>query len=224
MTTEIALRPAPYVLGITGYAQSGKDSFAEFLSKHGNSDKMKVAVLSLAAPLKMAIESLTWGLVSYASMESGEHKKAPVPLFGGETLRNFMVAMGDFCRSFNPEIFPEILQYRIMCHWSLSDSPDIPHLYVIPDVRRENELYVCDRVIRVSRPGVAPAVSHPTEGELDSHKLWLVHNDQGLPELEEKARNLLSELVTDWSISGLPEYIQGPTGVPEKKPSEPAST
>jgi hypothetical protein len=197
-------KPLPLVLGITGYGQSGKDTLARLISEAGEEMDVPVYIVRLAQPLKAGIESLTYSLVTQEAMEDGEAKASHPPLFGGDSLRKFLIDLGDFCRARNEDFFVGLALYAISATW-MRGAPDKRAVFIVPDIRRNNELVIANEVIRVVRPNTGPAANHPTEGELDEYECTVIENTGSLDELKEKAR----EFFTDF-IAGPEEYVTRP--------------
>ncbi len=200
----IETKPLPLILGITGYAQSGKDTLARLLSEIGDELDVPVYIVRLAQPLKAGIESLTYDLVTQEDMEDGEAKASRVPLFGGDSLRKFLIDLGDFCRTRNEDFFVELALYAISATW-MRGAPDKRAVFIVPDIRRKNELVIAHEVIRITRPDTGPAANHPTEGELDEHECTVIENTGSLDELKKKAREFLVDF-----IAGPEEFVIKP--------------
>jgi hypothetical protein len=163
----------PVFLGITGYGRSGKDTVAYFMEHQWDFRK-----ISLAEPIKKCLTEMT------GEWFHTEAKHREAPLFNGATFRDVMISFGDWARSYNEDIFVDILRNKA---WSYTGK-----LFVVPDIRRENELKLCDATIRVVRPGVGPAAEHPSEGELDKVQPdYTIVNDGTLDDLHKKVTALM---------------------------------
>lgn len=165
----------PIYIGITGYARSGKDTVADILEEIlPHSYKM-----SLATSMKHGLTELIGDFPGFFT----EEKHLVAPFFGKATYREVLISFGDWARSYNEDIFVDILKERS----NLTGS-----CVIVPDVRRLNEVQHMDFLIRVTRPGVGPGANHPTEGELDGYpEDFLIENDGNLTDLEAKVKQVV---------------------------------
>jgi len=176
------------LIGLSGYARSGKDSFAQALvSRHGFTRAAFADVLKQlsceADPficdgkrLSMIINEMGW-----------EVAKEHIP----ET-RQFLQRLGESTRN--------ILYEDVWVDALLNRHSDISRL-VISDVRYPNEVEAIRSrggvVVRIVRHGVGPANSHISETALDNVDLdAVVVNCGSLDDLALKADSLLSNLVS----------------------------
>jgi dephospho-CoA kinase len=169
----------PIYIGITGYGRSGKDTVARLLADT-LSKSHEVVIESLADSLKHGLSEL----IDRPGDFQTDRKENKAPFFGDATYRDVMISFGDWARSFNEDIFVDLLK----------DSPYIHEedIVIVPDIRRMNEVRHMDFLIRVTRPGVGPAADHPTEGELDGYpEDFLIENDGSLEALREKVAEIL---------------------------------
>jgi hypothetical protein len=163
------------IIGLTGYAQSGKDTVASFLVEHYGykrvafADKIRDLLFKMnpivkpGLRLQDAIEEMGW-----------EKAKVRIP-----EVRRIMQELGVGAR----EVFGEN-------HWVVEayKDMDLNANYVVTDVRFANEaswVKAFDGDIwRVTRAGVGPVNGHVSESELESIPYdALITNDGDLKDL-----------------------------------------
>lgn len=161
------MRKVP-LLGVTGYARAGKDTFAEALIQ--NEGWKRVA---FADPLKAIARDIGW---------NGEKDD-----YGRVLLQNLGVAVREHLRS---EAWVTVGEDAI----EHADAPvvvtDVRFLNEINMIHRRG-----GKIIRVDRPGVEAANAHVSEHEWQKVPPDAVfHNDGTLDEIPEKARKFVAEL------------------------------
>lgn len=198
------------VIGLSGYARSGKDAVAKILvEEHGYirvswGDKLREAVYALnpivGATSQHGVEDLAdeWGFVSgamrYADVidEIGYEAAKDHQIYGPE-VRRTLQRMGT-------EAGRNVLGENVWVD-ALVNTMEAGKRYVIPDTRFPNEaLAITERmageVWRVNRPGFAPANSHPSETALDGWQFNAnVNNDGTLDDLRLTVHHLIEQ---DW--------------------------
>jgi hypothetical protein len=109
------------MIGISGYARSGKDTFGESLVKALNLQGIKAKTYALATQLKFDISFLTEGDFGINAFTKDDEEK--------KIIRPLLVGYGEAWRRADPE------------HWlSIIDSNLEPRtLPIITDIRYENE-------------------------------------------------------------------------------------
>lgn len=172
------------IIGLAGYARSGKDTIADLLAEHGYrkqafADPMREALYTLnpnvdvngyRMTLQQAVNGLGWEGLKDLSDE----------------LRPLLQRFGtDVCRHlFGQDIWVKTAMARVA-----GDT-------VFADVRFPNEADAIREaggvLLRVVRPGVAPANAHASERALDDYLFdATIHNDGTLAELKEKTVDAL---------------------------------
>jgi hypothetical protein len=178
----------PIIIGIAGYAGSGKSAVAEMLIKEHGFQRIK-----FADGLKDMLRAL--GL-SEGWIE-GELKETPSPLFLGHTPRHAMQTLGtEWGRQcIGEDFWVHYWTMRVRGRIATTSGPKI----VVDDVRYPNELAAVEkfsgRLWWVSRPGVRPSSYHSSEhglaGELA--RFEEIHNAGELAGLAELVRNKLND-------------------------------
>lgn len=147
------LLPRPYILGLSGYAQAGKDTVGRFLIQdHGY---IRLAFADALKSLALAVNPALKELVNAQGWEAT--KQIPAN-------RQFLQDLGVGVRNI---IGPDTWVNKAF-------QGLVPgRKYVITDVRFMSEVEKINSYkgicVRVSRPGVFPANSHVSESELDGY-------------------------------------------------------
>lgn len=189
------------MIGLSGYARSGKDAVAKILvEEHGYvrvswADKLREAVYALDPMIGVFTASglmgdLTVREVRYREVidRLGYESAKDHPGWGPE-IRRTLQRMGT-------EAGRNVLGENVWVNALLAGlDPNVN--YVIPDTRFPNEATaitkrVGGQVWRVNRPGFAPTNSHPSETALDGWQFDVhIKNDGSLDDLRETVRYLI---------------------------------
>jgi dephospho-CoA kinase len=171
------------LLGLAGYAQSGKDSAADFLQVDGWHR------VSFAAPLRAMAETIDpivgWsdGPVSYVqavkTLGYDEAKRA-YPM-----VREFLQKLGQAAR--------EELGRSIWVDTLFAGLGDYEKV-VVTDVRHQEELHsIWDRdgkVVYIERPGVGPVNAHVSETAIEGARFdAVIQNDASFETLAKRIRD-----------------------------------
>ncbi|MCB1712299.1 MAG: hypothetical protein KDH96_07440 [Candidatus Riesia sp.] len=187
----------PHLLGITGYARSGKDTVADILvekfsyTKVGFTDELKECLVILNPIVK--VESA--GPVHYQDLllRHGDleaiKREDPVAM---QEVRRLLQTLGT-------EVMRNKLGSNVHIDMTFNKIERSPiSKNVIKDVRYKNEAKALrergGKVIRVTRPGVsAPPNSHSSETELDHIKVdAVINNDGTMKDLEASILRVIS--------------------------------
>jgi hypothetical protein len=160
------LKPRVTVLGISGWARSGKDTVADYLVE--NHGYMKV---SFSTPMKEAMYRLnpriTVNEVQNTALRIG------VDIYGWEGLKDRSPDIRGLLQRFGTEIGREMFDEDFWVDYALNSIPDGGKA-VISDVRYPNEAdairQLGGKVYRVERDGVFAANEHASEHALDAYK------------------------------------------------------
>jgi hypothetical protein len=151
------------IIGIAGYAGSGKSTVADILVREHGFERIK-----FADGLKDMLRAL--GL-SEGWIE-GELKEQPCPLFLGHTPRHAMQTLGtEWGRAcIGEDFWVKYWTMRVKGRLNTSGASRI----VVDDVRYPNELEAVEalsgRLWWISRPGVRPSSYHSSEHALAQEK------------------------------------------------------
>ena len=173
------------LIGLTGQARAGKDSFAAALVDAG------WQTVSFAAPIKRALTALGWE----RSQLYGDEKELVSPLWGVSGRRAMQTLGTEWGRNtIHPELWLRLAAHDIASH--IRDGSNV----VVTDVRFNDEALLihlfggtCVKVERdtslynvqyhLSEAGISPSLVHTT-----------VQNDSTLEALALKAHSLVGEL------------------------------
>lgn len=171
------------ILGLSGYARSGKDSVADILVKDAGfvrvafADKLREALYALNP---IVAHGKTWGSPLYLQPIIDVHG------WDGVKETDFGPEIRRLLQRFGTEAGRNVLGDNIWVQ-AVLNSLDPSKKYVATDCRFANEATAVDQVWRVTRPGVEPANDHVSEIGLDN---WpfdrIVYNDGSLFDLREK--------------------------------------
>lgn len=180
------------LIGITGPARSGKDTFALALRvAHGFEQ------FSFAAPIRQFVSGLT-GL-SMSAITDSAAKDEPLDWLDGKSPREMMQTLGtEWGRNMiHPELWIRYAMRRVKAA-AFGDR------IVFSDVRFENEAKAIRDaggfILHITRDSAAKVRGHASEAGVDMHPSDLVFsNDGGLLELDVAAEGLVRML----------EYVHG---------------
>lgn len=177
-----------YVLGIAGPAGSGKDTFSDMVTVELNVRGHRAVALSMAAPLKSAMQEL-FGVDVYGLTRA--EKELPHIKLSGRTPREVMQWLGtEFGRTLvGPDVWIRAMQTRI------ETIPDGVFI-LIPDIRFVNEVQFARKngmMLTIDRE-VAAVAAHSSEGLVAGH---LINNQGSLTELRERATVTAMAMIVD---------------------------
>jgi len=185
------LQPRVTVVGISGWARSGKDTAADYLvEKHGYQK------FSFAKPMKEAMYKLdpriTVNEVQNTSLRVG------VDVYGWEGLKERSPHVRGLLQRFGTEVGREMFGDDFWVDYALDSIPDGAKA-VIADVRYPNEADAIKKlggiVIRVVRDGVEPANEHPSESALNDYVFDVeIHNNKDIETLNSYVESVVQKL------------------------------
>jgi len=172
------LIPRVSVLGIAGWARSGKDTVADYLvSKYGYEKA------SFAAPMKEAMYRLNPKITINNSAVvdkrippthfSTNNLRVGVDVYGWEELKERSPDIRGLLQRFGTEVGRQMFDEDFWVNYALHNIPDGSKV-VIADVRYPNEADAIrklgGKVVRVVRDGVGAANSHTSETAMDDYE------------------------------------------------------
>jgi cytidylate kinase len=177
------------IIGISGYAQSGKDTVANYLVKHYGFTK-----ISFADPIRKALYALN-PKVNIADM-LGVSLVAAVNGMGWENVKAESSETRSLLQRMGTEVGREMYGKDFWVNQAMLKAQEHEKV-VLADVRFENEvqaiLGASGAVWRVSKPGVEAANSHLSETSLDTYKFDKhIYNGGSLEELYSIVDNLIN--------------------------------
>jgi len=185
----------PRIIGLSGYARSGKDTVGDYLVEHHGFVKVSFAqpmrdALYAMNPLVWVDDLGSWRVQDIVDEFGWDGYKSS--LYGQE-IRELMQRLGtEVGRKMFGEDFWVLAAEGIMMN-HLNDGKSV----VFTDVRFPNEAemiegYFNGQTWRIERAGVVAANDHPSETALDTHGFYqLIRNDGSLDELYEKVEEAL---------------------------------
>jgi hypothetical protein len=166
------------IVGLAGYAGSGKNAAAEILVKAG------FRQVAFADPIRRIAETVN--PVIGVRLSRPVHYQDAVAKYGYDEAKRIYPLLRDFLQRLGTEGGRQVLGQNVWVDLTLAGVDDDEDV-VITDVRFANEaLAILNRgghVIRVTRPGVGPVNDHPSERALDGMLLPEVGNDGSLEDL-----------------------------------------
>lgn len=186
--------PVPRIIGLSGYARSGKDTVAGIINRlYGHQQ------ISFAAKLKELAYDLD-PIVSITNFGRDQGRLAEMVDNLGwekskecEEVRRLLQVLGTKVRE---HLGSDIWVLAAMQGLRIG-APGSSRLgYVFSDVRFPNEADEIQRrggsVLRIVRPGVEPVNPHVSETALDAWDFdGFIHNDKTLDDLEDTVRKVL---------------------------------
>lgn len=176
------------LIGITGYAGSGKDTIAGFLDGYKRlafADSLKYICMGLFG---LKYEEV-FGELKDTVLDRKPFKKDMTPrkilqYFGTEIVRN---QFGNLIEK--PENYWINLIEKI-----ITDNPETS--YVVTDVRFNNEVEFIKNlggtIVEVKRPGIEPCNKHPSESGVKGVDI-VIDNDGTLEDLKSKVNGIFNE-------------------------------
>lgn len=175
------------LIGLSGYARSGKDTVADFLCRMHAFDKM-----AFADPMREALLKLNPNIDMEGYRVTLEQA---VDAVGWEGLKPLSTELRPLLQRFGTEVCRHMFGQDI---WVKTTMMRIPfgRKVVLADVRFENEADAIRKaggvVWRIERPGIDPANNHASEHALDHYDFDLVIvNDGTLNDLKAKVETAL---------------------------------
>lgn len=186
------LQPRITVIGISGWARSGKDTSADYLV-----EKYGYKKFSFAKPMKEAMYRLdpriTVNELANTSLRVG------VDVYDWEGLKERSPDVRGLLQRMGTEVGREMFGEDFWVNHALDSIPDGTKA-VIADVRYPNEADAIrklgGKVIRVEREGVKPANEHPSESALNDYNFDVViTNNSTIETLNSVLDKIIEKLV-----------------------------
>lgn len=175
------------LIGITGKANTGKDTIANYLV-----DKFQARKMPLAGPIKAILNSI-FGFPSGA-WNDRHWKETPLPMIG-HSPRVLAQSLGtEWGRSINEDLWVS----KMITRW----RADGCKLTAVPDVRFDNEAVMILRsggmIVRVERDDVEPVAQHASEAGIQDQLIHIsLRNNGTIEDLHAQfERALVSHVMT----------------------------
>ena len=167
------------IIGLSGYARSGKDTAADHLvSKYG------FTRYSFAAPMKEAMYRLN-PIVSSDAIGNFRYKDL-VDVYGLDKAKDSHPEIRRLLQVFGTEVGRDMFGQNFWVDLALNNAKE--NLVVISDVRFKNEAdgikAAGGQVWRINRLGIGPVTDHASEIDLDDYEFdHIVSNDLSVSHL-----------------------------------------
>lgn len=183
----------PVIVGLTGYAQSGKDTAASFLVARGwrrlaFADILRTSLYNLNPIVEAQVYCDCDGSYVESIDTDYERVQAIVDRIGWDRAKVEYPEIRQLLQRFGTEVGRELYGENFWVERVISQVKPGERV-VITDVRFQNEEKAVHdaggRVFRIVRPGVGAANTHASELEID--KLWVdgvIPNTDGLDQFE----------------------------------------
>lgn len=173
-----SLIPQIEVLGLSGWARSGKDTIADYLVETEGYVKV-----SFAQPIKDALEALNPEI----TIEGAVYTIRQMIGLGWESLKDLSPSVRPLLQRMGTEVGREMFGQDFWVEAALSRVPDGSKV-VFADVRFPNEANAIrnlgGEIWRIERDGVGPANDHISEHALNDYKFdRLILNDSNVESL-----------------------------------------
>lgn len=177
------------IIGLMGYARSGKDTVADYLVRHHGFVKM-----AFADPMREALYRLS-PLITIADM-TGVPLKTAVDGLGWETVKADSPDVRELLQRMGTEVGREMFGEDFWVDYAMKKAEEHERV-VFSDVRFQNEAKVVAKsgvLWRVIRPNVGPVNNHISERDVDAVKAdFTILNDSTLEDLNKNIVNGLSK-------------------------------
>ena len=154
------------IIGLSGYARSGKDTIADYLVEHHGFIK-----LSFASPMREALYKLDPEITDMTGLVYGFRQA--VNLFGWDDMKTYFPTYRGLMQRMGTEVGREMFGENFWVGQALKQVTPGANV-VFSDVRYQNEANAVQaaggEVWRIERPGVGPANDHNSEHDLDNYK------------------------------------------------------
>lgn len=167
------------IIGLTGYAGTGKDTVREVLENRWYTG------LAFADPIRLMIRQLlTNNGIEVEWMEDRACKEAVIPSLG-VSYRQMAQELGDWGRNLHPDFWVRIAAAFVADRMDVGDTH-----FVISDVRFLNEANWIraqgGQIWRIHRAAATPVRPHVSESEIDQIPVdWQIHNNGSFDDLRE---------------------------------------
>lgn len=201
---------APTLIGVTGYARVGKDTFAEGLAAHAGYSRM-----SFAQPVREMLYAQN-PLVDV----DGLRVRAAVDHLGWEAAKDRVPELRRLLQSLGTQAGRELLGANVWVDAAMRrlDACPAPKV-VFADVRFPNEADAIRArggiIVRVERDGHGPLNMHESETSMDDYEWdYVVRNNGTVDELHQKAADVIRKERGEFTLADYHRDV--PTFQPER--------
>lgn len=180
------------LIGITGFATSGKDTFFKYASSILSKDKLNSRRVAFADALKSELDPLLMKNLNISSFTSDKEEK--------ELIRPLLVTYGTYLRrKLDPDCWIKSIKSDVSSYLSNGD------VVFITDIRFKNEAYWVKSeggcLINIERSGIGPA-NKDEEGQqplidpyVDYYVQWETFGESHLDDCNSKVLEVLNKII-----------------------------
>lgn len=188
-SNPLSTAPVAKIIGLTGYARSGKDTTAAIINRlYGHN------VLSFSDILREFLYAQDLYLPGMALNPEIRLNRA-VDELGWEEARERFPYIRHLQQKTGTEAARNILGQDVWVSAWMKRVHEDGGPWVNPSVRFPNEALAIEaaggRIFRILRPGVGAVNAHPSDSALDGHGFETIINDGSLDDLEKDVRMVL---------------------------------
>jgi len=181
-----------FIIGISGNARSGKDTFCEYTKRFLSRKKVGAARAAFADEIKGDLDSLCRKKIGMSAFTSDSKEK--------KILRPLLVTYGtDIMRSLDEDWWIEKLEKKLGVHQSMELLP------IITDVRYPNEMEWIQKknngvLIHVTRKGIGPANKEEKLNNAilkkgaDYRMMWPTFGEDNLDQADKYVRRIMNKI------------------------------
>jgi hypothetical protein len=154
------------IIGLSGYARSGKDTIADYLVENHGFIK-----ISFAGPMRESLYKLNPEIRDMTGMVYSFQQA--VDLFGWEAMKTYFPAYRGLMQRMGTEVGREMFGENFWVDQAIKRIPE-GSIVVFSDVRYQNEADAIKQnggeVWRIERPGVSAPNDHTSEHDLENYE------------------------------------------------------
>ena len=175
------------IVGISGYARTGKDTVAKFISEFYNFKHV-----AFANKLRDCLYALN------PLVDNNKYLREVIDSVGwnGYKETEWYLEIRRLLQRFGTEVGRDLLHPDIWINSTLNSHEDL----VVSDVRFKNEVDAIKNIydgyiIRINRPGVGPVNNHSSDTLIDTLKVdYIINNDGGIYDLQDKIHLIMEKI------------------------------
>lgn len=181
------------IVGLSGYAQSGKDTAAEVLTKRGFT---RIAFADILRDMAFAIDPyVRTNTKADKDIVIFERLSSAIKNYGWDFAKEEFPDVRRLLQRLGTEAGREILGENIWVDTALNNAPENT---VVTDVRFPNEVEGIEKrggvVIRITRPGVGPKNEHASENSLEGWEWeYEIENDGSIQDLHDAVLSIVEQ-------------------------------
>lgn len=180
------------IIGITGKARSGKDTFGDLLGMELQTKEPLATTVgaALAYPIKMAVAAM----LDCCGIDVNKYpKEKTIPEVGASPRELYQTLGTEWGRELlGEDVWFDLLVSRVQF------SSYTPKYVVVTDVRFDNEAMRCHYVIKIERDEVEKVAEHVSEAGVDDKYISMtVSNNGTLAALKKKAAGMAALIIKE---------------------------